>query len=199
MKKFRRLNQFGMTLIEILIVASLIGAVSISIYGALSMGLKVWQRSRGSAVEQDIAIFFDKITKDLHNTYYFSTLPAEGSQEQFTFPSYVTRMVYLENHQEGAVEQIGLVRYEFKMLDHQVIRREAGYSGALNKNFTKSQIVLDVVDSIHFRYIYVSDGQQLESDHLFETLLASVEVDVSFKDIYGLHEMKKIVDLPLSI
>lgn len=196
LRRNKFLNKSAMTMIEVLIVAGLVGAVSVSIYGALSTGIKVWQRSRGSAAEQDITIFFDKLTKDLHSAFYFSTLTPQGRGDKFTFPTFVPVTLIVN---EEPVEQLGLVEYEFKPIENQLWRSQGGYGAALDKRLPSAQIVLNGVENVDFRYIYVSDGQQLTSDHLLETLPASVEVTVSFEDPYGRHEMKKLIDLPLSL
>ena len=73
----------GLTLIEILLVLSLVSIISIALYKALRNGLQVWERSRYLVVEEDIAIFFDKITQDIKNSYFIQRLDLKGRKRIF--------------------------------------------------------------------------------------------------------------------
>ena len=53
LKKFYA-SKRGMTLIEILLVISLISMVSLGIYNALSNGIAIFQRHRQVVIEEDI-------------------------------------------------------------------------------------------------------------------------------------------------
>ena len=87
----RLLSRRAMTLMEILIVVSLIAMMSVAIFNALSNGMKIWKRSQQMVIEEDIAVFFDKIAHDIRNAFVFSQFRFEGDELRFAFPT----MVYL--------------------------------------------------------------------------------------------------------
>jgi len=48
---------------EVLLVAAMTVVIAITVLGAFTNGLKLWNRSTRLVVETDIAIFFDKMVK----------------------------------------------------------------------------------------------------------------------------------------
>ena len=87
---FHKIKQKNaLTLIETLLVVSFVSLVSIAIYKSLASGIKVWGKAHDLVVEEDIAVFFDKITSDLRNTFYYSDLDFYGENYRMSFPTIV--------------------------------------------------------------------------------------------------------------
>lgn len=191
----------GMTLMEVLIVISLISMISVAIYGALSNGINVWEKSNQLVVEEDVAIFFDKIAVDLHNAFLYSKIQFEGNEFRFSFPTVVyTQADSMSGiSQDKYVYQIGEVEYYFNLLDKNIYRRQANYSQALSEQFGPPQLLVNSVERLNFRYFYITDEGELLTDSVFEVLPAGIEIEVEFMDSEQNKIMRKIIDVPVGI
>ncbi|HSV43921.1 MAG TPA: hypothetical protein VLJ10_05135, partial [Candidatus Bathyarchaeia archaeon] len=79
-------NKISFTLIELLLVASLLSLISVSLYQALSNGLRVWQYTRRLSVEEDVMIFLDKLSADLRNSFDYSLFFFDEGKNYVSFP-----------------------------------------------------------------------------------------------------------------
>ena len=191
----------AMTLIEILLVLSLVTMISIALYKALRNGLQVWERSRRLVVEEDIAIFFDKMSQDIKNSYLYSKIRFEGTEVNFLFPTIVR--VTADAH-SGAprgelVDQLGRVHYFFDPQQRTIGKRAANYSQALKNKFGPPQILAQSIDRLKFRYYYRTDQGEVFSPKVLDTLPAGVDVEVLFSDKKGQRSIHKFIDVPIGI
>ena len=188
-----------MTLMEILLVVSLVSMVSVALYKVLSQGLRVWERSQQFVAEEDIAIFFEKITADLRNSYVFSKNRFEGTENKFIFPTIVRVAVDAPRgvgHGELA-DQIGRVEYFYDGQHRAIYKRTANYSRALRNTFDTPQFVAGLVDRLTFRYLYLTDNGELFSSKVLDVIPAGVDVEVLFSDKNGQRSMHKFVEIPI--
>lgn len=191
MKLFAQ-SKIGMTLIEILIVVSLISMVSLSLFTFLSQGLQVWKKSQEFRVEQDVALFFDRLTDDVRNLLLYSVLPITGNESEISFSG----IVHSGDLQE---EQIGVINYRFDFDKNVVWRRQADYGESLRKEFSAEREVLSGVKKVRFTYVYLTDIDVVKSRSMYDNLPHSIEVEVVLADKYGERVIKKIIDLPIMI
>ena len=78
------------TLIEVLISSAIISLVAIGIYSAFASGISVWKRSNESrAYERKIIRFFDRLTRELRNTFKISSIAFEGTGDSVAFPALI--------------------------------------------------------------------------------------------------------------
>ncbi len=187
----------GMTLIEILIVVSLMGMISISIYNSLSNGIKVWQRQRQLMVEQDVVIFFEKISQDIRNSYYYSLLLYEGESNRIAIPTIVKTSpdVLSSFDRDIPIEQLGKVEYFFDPSDDSLKKRQANYFQGTNQEYGAAVSLVKPINSLRFKYIYLTETGELMSDQLLEVLPHGIEVSVTFTDQKGKRTMSKLIDI----
>lgn len=190
----------GITLIELLLVVSLMAGISLTLYNAFSAGLKIWHRHQKLVVEENIAIFFDKLSHDLRNVYYYSLIAAEGSYDHFSFPAIILTVKddRLQKEEVDYVEQLGKVKYSFRLLDKTIYRQKAGYSDALNKSFGPGEPIAKGIDRLTFKYVYRGEEGETLSDTVLETLPSSIEVKVTFTSNEQQKSLRKFIDLPLN-
>ena len=193
----------GFTLIEMLIVVSLFSLVSLAIYTSIASGLNVWDRSRGRIIEEDIAIFFDKISMDLRNSFFYSKIEPVGSKNRFSFPCrvWVPADSRLGLAKGEYVEQLGKVEYFFDRNKHQLIRRIANYSQALADDYGSSQALLNRVEDVYFRYFYFWDNKEVEAYKIENGVLPSrVKACVVISDPCGnKRTISKYIDVPIGM
>lgn len=189
----------GMTLIEILIVTSLLSLVSLAIYNSLANGIKVWERSRQVVVEEDVVIFFDKVAQDLRNTFFHSKINFKGTEFKFSFPTIVyTPADRRSGASEGEyIEQMGRVEYYYDFNEDTLYRHQANYSQALNERFGRPRALVTSVDRIKFRYYYRTDTDEIYTPEILDVLPSGVEIEVEFSDNQGQKIMKKFIDIPI--
>jgi len=189
-----------MTFIEIMLVVALIGMVSLALYKSFANGLRVWQKSRELIVEEDILIFFDKFAQDLRNTFVYTSLPFKGDIRRVDFPAFVWMPSMNSHEREGEFkDQMGRIEYSYDDAQKQIIRRQANYSQAMNGAYEMPQTVARFIDSLHFRYYYLTSSEEVFSEEVLEVMPAGIEVTVQFSDVNGTREIKRYFNIPLKI
>lgn len=200
-RKNSLLRKQGMTLMEVLITVSLVTAISVALYNSLSNGLRVWQRSRQLIIEEDVAIFFDKLNRDLHNSFFNSKIYVFGEFNAFGIPTIVHTPadMYSGMPEDEYVNQPGLVEYRYDPTEDAIVQRQYNYSQAVNKVPGTERVIVSNVDRLKFTYIYITDEGETISDQILEYLPSGVEVEVTFSDNMGQRVMKKYIDIPVGI
>ncbi len=181
------------TLVEALLVVSMLSLVSLALFHTFINGLKIWDRSRQFVVEEDVAIFFDKAGEDLRNAVTYSQIPFNGKESSVSFPS---RVKILDPVRNRISLKIGLVEYRFDTAKKIIVRRQADYGEALNASPGAERVLVRGVQAIKFSY-YVLDGTQFVEEVKSEKLPAALSIEVEFKDRRGTRFMKKMINLPI--
>ena len=188
----------GMTLIEVLVVVSLISLISIAVYTSLSSALRVWKRSRQAIVEQEIVFFFEKITQDLRNSFLYSGISYEGGENELSFPTIIQTLPDSDSSLSSGedIDQIGQVSYEYDLNEKALLRRQANYSQAIREKKVPATVVLKNVERVRFRYIYFTDDGEFTNPSVMDTPPSAVEIEVAFGDKKGDRIMRKFIDVP---
>ncbi len=189
----------GITLIEVLIAVVLMGVIGGVLHHSLSTGIKVWQNTQRMVIEEDISIFFDKISRDLKNSFFYSKIFLEGDTQRFAFPTIVLTPADKKSLQKNGqyIHQVGRAEYGLDVGNHQIYRRQANYSQAVNNTFSAPQVLVHSIDRLLFRYVYLTDNGEVLSEKLFETIPAGLEIEVEFSDNRGSRVMRKLIDIPV--
>jgi len=103
-KKVR--NSKGLTLIELLLVVSLLGVVSVVIYTTLSKGIMIWGRVQNEVSLENANIFLERYSEDIRNSYAYSSIRFIGQKTLFECPT----IVYTK---ELEAKTIGQVSYMY--------------------------------------------------------------------------------------
>jgi Tfp pilus assembly protein PilE len=189
-----------MTFIEIMLVVSLIGLVSLALYQSFTNGLRVWQKSRELIIEEDVAVFFDKLAQDLRNTYVHTTQYFEGDSSRVSFPALVwLKTMNPRRHSDEYSDQMGQVEYALDVERRSIVRRSANYSEARQRLFGQEQVVVTPIDGLQFKYYYLTDDGEIFSEQVLETVPAGIEVEVTIQDSKGRRSLKRYFNIPLKI
>ncbi|VAW18715.1 hypothetical protein MNBD_BACTEROID05-1166 [hydrothermal vent metagenome] len=188
----------GMTLVEILLVVALIGILNVAIYYCLSSGLNVWKRSQGLVIEEDISIFFEKLTEDLRNKVRYSGIPTEGYEYKFSFPSvvYTLQDSQKKNSSDQFVNRLGRVEYYYDILDKGIYRRQANYGQALEGYYQPARKIVSSVRQLRFRYYYFTDDGEFWSDSVLDVFPLGVKVEVEMLEKGKKRKMSKFIEVP---
>ncbi|MFT5388176.1 MAG: hypothetical protein ACI9F2_000103 [Lysobacterales bacterium] len=192
-------NQTAMSFIELLIVTSLMTIVSIALYQTLSNGIKVWEKGNQVVLEEEIVIFFDKLTKDVRNSYKYANIKLVGNRYKFNFPTMVVMPVdqYISVEEDVYTEQMGRVEYYYDYNKNNISRKEANYSQAITEKFMNSRVMVRNVEALRFRYYYITDTGEIYSEDILDAIPSRIEVEVSFMDNGYVRKMNKFIDIPI--
>ncbi len=189
----------AMTIVEMLIVVSIVSVLTVALYHALSGGIRVWQRSHRAVVEEDVVVFFEKFNHDIHNAFFFAKLPVSGDASRFSFPTMIITMAEQSSGlPEGeTVEQLGRVEYFFDEGQHALMRRQSNYSQAMSESWGASGVIIPSVSKIEFRYYYLTARGEQVSAEVLNVVPSGIEVFVETQDWQGIRKMSRFFDVPL--
>ena len=192
-------KQSGFTLIEALLVVSMIAMIGLTLYSTFSNGVKLWQRGQQFVAEEDISIFFDKIGGELRNTFEYSLIGFKGREKAISFPTFVHAPLYSSAKDKGFyVDQIGRVEYYFDSSKKKLFRRQADYGQALSGDSDAERPLLNNIESVQFNYFFVNRvAGRPERTTFMDEIPVMVRIDVEFVDEKGQKRtLNKIVALP---
>ncbi len=195
----RRLDGRAFTFIETLLVVGLMAIIGLAVSRAIINGYAIWDRGRRLMVEEDAAIFYEKITRDLRNAMIFSTVPAEGGEDHLAFATMVRVPVDPKSGRgEGLTEQIGRVAYAFDAARGAIVRRRARYASAVEEDFDTERVLVRSVTRLRFRYYFMDDGEPDVRDTFEEGEMPwAVEVDVAYRQTRGdAREIRRLLPVP---
>ena len=191
----KSLKQNAYTLIEMLLVVSILAMMSLALFHALSSGLNIWERSRKFVVEGDIAIFLDKIGQDLRNSFPYSKMPFVGKGTLLRFP---TRIRTFRAQDEEILERMGVVEYYFDSGKKSLIRRQFSYGQALRGDPGKERLLLSSV-SVHFAYYFLEGNEAVLKKEIDTAMPRAVAIEVEFLDGREKRSWRKLINLPQGI
>ena len=189
----------GFTLMEMLLVTSLIAVIAIAVFGAFSNGLKVWARGVVLGHEGDMAIGVDKISEDLRSILSISSIPFKGTQMRMSFPAVVFTPADVRGSRakEEIIDQVGAIEYRFEPGEGLIYRRQANYGQALKKQWGKDQVIAVGVEDLRFVYYFPGDKGFLRNSHVEGKIPAGVFLQVRLKsDVEG-HYLNRFIAIPV--
>lgn len=145
-------NRRAFTLVEMLIVTAILGFVTLTLYSALSNGIRVWQRVRQPAAGEEVVLFLEKFTIDMRNAFAFKGLSCKGETTMFESATIVTSP-RLQN------TTVGKVSYIYNK-DSKTLRREIyDYSAVVNGDAPQSSNIISGLEDFTFQY-FMFDSQK---------------------------------------
>ncbi len=190
----------GFTLIEVLLVSSLISMIGLALFQALANGIDIWKRADRFATEEDVAIFLEKLTRDLRNGFNYALLDFNGKSTEIIIPTLVQTKIAMSS---GAVSvssttHLGLVKYSFRKNEQRIVRLQANYGKALRGKFEKEREVAKHIQSLTFSY-FLKEGESFKKLKAQKGVLPqSVLVELDFKeDTGGVRRITRLIDVPI--
>ena len=185
----------GFTLIELLVAASIVAVLGLAIVSTFAAGLRAYgQLKNADIVEADVLLSFQKIEKDLKNTFYFSGIDFTGDKKEISFAGFI--------HGKSS---IGRISYAFDPgAGGALIKTEQPFSGALlNKEFDSldSKIIFFVKDLVFSYYCLNPETHQYGWSDSFNSangIPAQVRIKVVFQEGKNNVEREETVSIPVS-
>ncbi|MFH1190258.1 MAG: prepilin-type N-terminal cleavage/methylation domain-containing protein [Candidatus Omnitrophota bacterium] len=142
-----RLRKAAFTLIELLIVTSALAVTSMAVYAVFSSGLKIWREAAKQLPEEDLAIFIDKFTTDLRNSFKFEGMNFTGTRSAVEFATLV-------NSQRLNSRSAGKIRYFYDNHTDKLSREIRDFSHISTDDHGRIQGLVGNVKSVKFGYYY---------------------------------------------
>ncbi|MFC1658533.1 prepilin-type N-terminal cleavage/methylation domain-containing protein [Candidatus Omnitrophota bacterium] len=191
-----RNNFKAFTLIELLIVLTMVSIIGLAIFVTLSNGIDIWQRLNQAQAQDDINIFFERFARELRNTFAFSTINFSGGIDSVSFATFVVTPGSSLPQETG----IGRKAYRFDKAGRKLIKEEMNFSQVSSGASGSAQELLTEIDFLQFSY-YFYDQQSQEYLWLQEwqedSLPLAVRIELEFYN--GKHQQRIIrsIDIPL--
>lgn len=194
-----RTRKKALTLIEMLLVVSMLSIVMLAIYSTFNSGLRIWERLIQRKPVESLSIFFEKISGDLRNGFSFEEIPFSGLSREVNFASLVLSPVG-DREEDYA---IGRITYFFNPAKGTLNRQTADYSQLYQSERSKTRELMDDVVSFKLYYYYYDSRRDVylwkemwfEEDEEAKLPLA-VRVNVSYMED-GLRKVAtRTLDIP---
>lgn len=109
----------GWTLVELLIVTTLLPVVAMTAFGSFSAGAKLWKSLGQEVPEEDVVILHRKISADLETAIRYKSIGCEGDRVSFSFPGRVDAEEKL-----GGGLALGKVTWSYDAEGQAIFRRQ---------------------------------------------------------------------------
>lgn len=154
-KQIAKRGACGLTLIEVAFASLVVSIVAFAVYGTLSRGIDIWRRVHGVFPQEDVAIFFEKITVDLENSFRYPDLKLTGNATYLTFATFV-----LPRPPEPNVETMGTASYVFDDSRREIQKGTASYSEVYEAKEGGRSAVLQHVEHLAFSYLFFNKEEE---------------------------------------
>lgn len=181
------------TLIEMLVVVSMVSVISLAIYATLSGGLRIWQRVNLNTPAEDIVIFFEKITSDLRNAVKFSSLSFFGEEDNFEFVSLI------HSHRLDK-KTIGKTAYSLDAFSGVLKRYEKDIAHIFKEETGISYNAIGGVEAVRFQYYYYDEENDYylwEDEWLGDGIPLAVRIELMVKTENASEKFTKTVSIPV--
>ena len=124
--------------------------VFFAVYSNFSAGVRLWTRLAATAPDEDLNIFYIKVSRDLRGMRRFVSIPTVGDKEEFEFPATIEAPPAL-----GGDHGIGQIRLYYDGNKHMIKREIRDYSQVYKDAPGSSSVLLKDVDDLEFSYLTV--------------------------------------------
>lgn len=198
------MRRYNFTLAELIIVSVILSVLGFSVYAALSNGIRLWKRINQEVPQEDVNIFFVKMSDDLRSLIRHSDIVFSGKQDSISFATFI-----VSDAEESSKKDIGMVSYRLEKGERAVSREQSNYSQIyLSKPGRTRQLLSDVVSFKLRYYCYDSENEEYlwldswDADdappgvEVDKTLPISVRVEVGLRG-YEEEDFSAIVAIPV--
>ena len=153
-------------------------------------------------IDEDVAIFLDRLSRDLRNALPYSQLTFSGQPERIAFPSLVRAPMdaAISAGRVDYVTQIGMLEYSYDPITRRVLLRQANYGQALKEAYSVPRVLLTAIAGMTLTYWYAGpDGRLAPQPEGEDALPAGVTVELGFDEPGGgIRTMRRLIHIPVA-
>ncbi len=192
--KRKKTRPKGMTFVELLIVTALLAVIALTLYSVFASGVKIWEIVNTSISEEEVNIFFSKLSQDLKNSFRFKGTDFLGKEESVAFSSIV-------KSQRMGIATVGQVIYAYKPSGEEIVREERDFSHIYDEDEGEITDKMSGVESAAFQYRYYSS--EIEEyvwvdEWEKEALPLTVRIELELNDGRETRKFTRTIDIPCS-
>ncbi len=190
----------GLTLVEMLIVASLMAVTASAVYSLLSSGLKVYSRMGDYGNNLDVNIFFSRFSEDVKNMFFYSNIEFSGTGERMAFASFHKDDLAPEEDGPARFNRLRRITYLFNPAQKTISRRESNYLGLQPGDNGGEFILAKNIHACRFEYFYYDHQGKLTSasPNSPRDIPMAVRVTVDFRQKNNNCSLTRTVEIPIS-
>lgn len=183
----RKKARQGFSLIELLVVCTLISFLGSVLYATFYQGVRLWKRSQIDRGESRDVFFTERLTQDLRSAIPLARQEIRGNAGEFEFYALLSGSDLGLNQPVSGLQFPCRVRYYFDVSTHQVFREIQSYSQILteSKEHIKTSIVFQDAKRLEFMFMGRNKKAAIlwlktwEKDYLPNAVKLSVEYEGS--------------------
>lgn len=188
----------GFTLVEILLAISLVAIVALALYGTFNSGLQVMSLTSRTTEEEDLNIFFEKLSRDLQNAFHYANIPFQGQGDRLSFATTIQTDARL-----GGDRGIGRVTYAYDPSERAILRTQEDINQIFEEETDAAQNVLSPLSSFrleYYRYDVLKNSYEWKEEWEEaeeKTLPLAVKVGFRLQEEKGEKDVTRIISIPV--
>jgi hypothetical protein len=197
----RRVKSKGVTLVELVLVSSLIAIAGLGIYKALTSGIDVWLWQKANRSNAQMVMFFERFSSDLRNAMNISDDDFSGDIETISFyihsPEYITQDNVISTvDEEYRHDSILKIEYVYLPEQRSIHRRAYKYQG--KDPVSDINVLHNVLNAGFLYYLPGTKTLELTGRNKWKGVMPNAVASiVTLMDRYGnKKEYKKIINIP---
>jgi len=149
----KRATRYGFTLIELLISITILSLVGIAVYSTFANGVNVWRRGNENKIyERKIRLSLEKIDRELRNTFKFSKILFEGTENSISFPGLIRSSL------DKTPAEVGRISYFLDESENIFCREEKTYPEIFQEGKGGVDRLITHVTTLIFSYCYLDNA-----------------------------------------
>ena len=189
----------GFTLIEILMAITLVAVISLAVYGSFSSGVRIMRRIAHPAFEEEASVVFEKISRELENSFLNADIPFTGEKDRFAFATIIRSEPVL-----GGARAVGQVTYFYDSYGKSMSRRQEDVHQIYKEQEGPAKPLFEHVHALHFQYFgyETSQSQYLWTDDWDPALKKNkspmaVKIEFEFDDGETRQNLTRTIAIPV--
>ena len=202
----------GFTFIEVLVTTAIISLIGLAVYSVFANGINAWRRGTiDRTYLRNIRLGSEKMARDLKNTFSFSNIAFEGTEDSLSFPALV--LVGSESNNREEIEshyEVGRIAYFYDRKANSLRKEEKTYQQLFEEeeigegDALVERTAITGLSSLKFSYCYLDnatdrygwkdDWKREEQD----TIPQAIKIEMSFEDDFIKEgEFNRIIFIPI--
>lgn len=145
----------GFTFVELLLVTAMLSVIGLAIYSTFSSGINFWLRLSQEKNDEDVIIFFEKISSDLRNSFRYRDIDFKGSGDEVSFP-----VIAEFETKHGKRKGVGRVDYVFDRRGESIKVKQSNYSEVYLGRPHYERELVNNIRSLNFKYYYYNPEEE---------------------------------------
>jgi prepilin-type N-terminal cleavage/methylation domain-containing protein len=147
--KKTRPDRRGFSLLELLLVTALLPVISFAVFANFSSGMRIWKALVQESPQEDISIFYQKVSVDFMNALKYTDIPFTGDKDRVTLATRIDADPKL-----GGDRGIGRVSFFYDPRERAIFKEEEDISRIYKETAPQKVLMIKGVASFEVNYFF---------------------------------------------